>query len=241
MTGPQEQRLTQRIEQLFAEDEQFRQAKPDAVIRAEARQPGLRLSQVIETLVRGYADRPAMGWRARELTTDPATGRTTSKLLARFDTITYHDLWTNVAAISAAWRHDPVYPTAPGDFVATVGFASVDYLTIDLVCAYLGLVAVPLQHNTTASRLQPILAEVEPETLAASADYLDLAVEAAVHSASLRRLVVFDYQPEIDDQRESLERAKARLAQAGSAVTVEILAEIARPRSMSAIALPLPS
>ncbi|MDT5138190.1 MAG: fatty acid CoA ligase FadD9 [Mycobacterium sp.] len=226
MTGPHEQRLTQRIEQLFAEDEQFRRAKPDAAIRAEARQPGLRLPQVIETLVQGYADRPAMGWRARELTTDPATGRTTSRLLPRFDTITYHDLWANVAAISAAWRHDPVYPTAPGDFVATVGFASVDYLTIDLVCAYLGLVAVPLQHNTTASRLQPIFAEVEPQTLAASADYLDLAVEAAIHSTSLRRLVVFDHQPEIDAQRESFERAKARLADADSAVTVEILADV---------------
>ena len=66
----------------------------------------------------------------------------------------------------------------PGDFVATVGFASPEYLTVDLVCAYLGLVAVPLQHNAAASRLQPIIAEIEPRVLAAGADYLDLAVEA---------------------------------------------------------------
>ncbi|MBX9641578.1 MAG: hypothetical protein K2X97_18210, partial [Mycobacteriaceae bacterium] len=65
MSSPHEERLTQRAERLFAEDDQFRQAKPDAAVRASARRPELRLPQVIETLVQGYADRPAMGWRAR--------------------------------------------------------------------------------------------------------------------------------------------------------------------------------
>jgi len=204
MSSPHEERLAQ----LFAEDEQFRQARPDAGVRAAARQPELRLPQVIETLVRGYADRPAMGWRARGLTNDPVTGRTVGTLLPRFDTITYGELWSDVAAIAAAWRDDPANPVAPGDFVATVGFASVDYLTVDLVSGYLGLVAVPLQHNTTAARLQPILAEVQPQILAAGADYLDLAVDAAIGSTSVRRLVVFDYRDEIDDQRESLTRAR---------------------------------
>lgn len=112
---------------------------------------------------------------------------------------------------------------APGDFVATVGFASADYLTLDLVCGYLGLVAVPLQHNAAASRLRPIIAEVEPRVLAAGAGYLDLAVEAALGSTSLRRLVVFDYEPRVDDQRENLERVRAKLAAAGVAVTIETI------------------
>ncbi len=195
-------------------------------MRAAARRPELRLPQVIQTLVEGYADRPAMGWRARALTTDPDSGRTVGTLLPRFETITYRDLWANVQAIAAAWRGDPANPAAPGDFVATIGFASVDYLTVDLVSGYLGLVAVPLQHNTTASRLQPILAEVQPQILAAGADYLDLAVDAAVASTSLRRLVVFDYQPEIDDQRASLARAKEKLSAAGLAVSLEILSDV---------------
>ena len=202
----------ERLEQLDADDQQFRNAKPDAAIRSAARQPTLRLPEVMETLVQGYADRPALGWRARSLTTDPETGRTATQLLPRFDTITYRDLWANVRAIAAAWRQDADNPVAPGDFVATVGFASPEYLTVDLVCGYLGLVAVPLQHNAAASRLQPIIAEVEPRILAAGAGYLELAVEAALGSASLRRLVVFDYQPEVDDHRESLQRARAKLA-----------------------------
>jgi fatty acid CoA ligase FadD9 len=222
----QAERLAKRFQQLLAGDQHFRNATPDAAVRKAARQPDLRLPQVLETLVEGYADRPALGWRASSLTTDPATGRTTAQLLARFETITYRDLWSNVRAIAAAWRRDAVNPVAPGDFVATVGFASAEYLTIDLVCGYLGLAAVPVQHNTTASRLQPIIAEVEPQILAAGAGYLDLAVEAALGNTALRRLVVFDYQPEVDDQRENLERAQAKLASAGMAVTIETLDDL---------------
>ena len=196
--------LEERIAQLCTDDEQIRAAIPKPEVVDAARRPGLRLPQVLETYVEGYADRPALGWRTRTLTTDPTTGRTASQLLPRFETITYRDLWANVRAAATAWRHDPDYPVAPGDFVATVGFASPDYLTIDLVCGYLGLVAVPLQHNAPVSRLRPIIDEVEPRVLAVSAAYLDLAIESALGSQSARRIVVFDYQPEVDDQRESL-------------------------------------
>jgi fatty acid CoA ligase FadD9 len=225
-SGTQPERVSQRIEWLYADDEQFRSAKPNLSLQQAARQPGLRLPQILEMFVEGYADRPALGWRARSLTVDPATGRSVARLLPRFDTITYRDLWANVRAIASAWRHDEANPVAPGDFVGTLGFASPEYLTLDLVCGYLGLVAVPLQHNAASSRLQPIVAEVEPRVLAAGAGYLDLAVEAALGSTSLRRLVVFDYEPKVDDQRENLQRARARLAAAGMAVTIETIDEL---------------
>lgn len=225
--------LEERIRGLSADDEQIRAAIPKPEVVDAARRPGLRLPQVLETYAEGYADRPALGWRARTLTTDPTTGRTTSQLLPRFETITYRDLWANVRAAAAAWRHDPDYPVAPGDFVATVGFASPDYLTIDLVCGYLGLVAVPLQHNAPVSRLRPIVDEVEPRVLAVSAAYLDLAIEAAIGSQSVRRFVVFDYQPEIDNQREGLQQARARLEGLGIPAVVETLDDvIARGRAL---------
>jgi fatty acid CoA ligase FadD9 len=108
-----------------------------------ARRPGLRLPAILQTFVEGYADRPALGQRARELVLDPATGRTTTRLLPSFETISYGELWSRVRALAAAWRRDETSPVNPGDFVATVGFASPDYLTVDTVCAYLGLVSVP--------------------------------------------------------------------------------------------------
>jgi fatty acid CoA ligase FadD9 len=211
---------------LDADDEEFRTTKPDSALQHAARQPGLRLPQILENFAEGYADRPALGWRARSLHTDPATRRASAQLLPRFDTMTYRELWANVRAIASAWRHDVTNPVAPGDFVATVGFASAEYLTIDLVCAYLGLVAVPLQHNTTAARLKPIVEEVEPSVLAAGVGYLDLAVEAALEISSLRRVVVFDYRPEVDEQREAVDRAQANLASAGIAVTIQTLDDV---------------
>ena len=225
--------LEKRTAQLCADDEQIRAAMPKPDVVEAARRPGLRLPQVLQTYVEGYADRPALGWRALTLTTDPTTGRTTSQLLSRFETITYRDLWANVRAAATAWRLDPDHPVAPGDFVATVGFASPDYLTIDLVCGYLGLVAVPLQHNGPVSRLRPIVDEVEPRVLAVSAAYLDLAIESALGSQSVRRIVVFDYRPEVDDQRESFERARARLEGASVPAIVETFGDvIARGRSL---------
>jgi fatty acid CoA ligase FadD9 len=222
-TDPQEARVARRITELYATDGQFAAAEPIPEVVEAARRRGLRLPEVIERLVAGYADRPALGQRTRELITDSATGRTSARRLPRFDTITYGELWARVRALATAWRQDPQGPVSPGDFVATVGFASPDYLTVDLVCAYLGLVAVPLQHSAPVSQLRPIIDEVEPRVLAVSATYLDAAIESALNSASLRHIVVFDYQPEVDDQREKFEHAQERLQAAGLPVTVQTI------------------
>ncbi|BCZ20289.1 carboxylic acid reductase [Mycobacterium senriense] len=224
--GRREQRRAHRIAHLYASDSQFRATKPLPGVIDAARRPGLRLGQILQTLVDGYLNRPALGQRARELVLDPATGRITPRLLPGFDTISYGDLWTRVRALAAAWHRDETSPVNTGDFVATVGFAGPDYLTVDLVCAYLGLVSVPLQHNAPVSILKPIIDETEPRVLAAGAAYLDLAVESALESVSLRHLVVFDYQPQIDVHRENLERARSRLHDAGKPIIVSTLEEL---------------
>ncbi|MGA7132903.1 MAG: AMP-binding protein, partial [Mycobacterium sp.] len=226
LNGTQAGRRERRIAQLYASDPQFRAAEPIPAVIDAARRPGLRLPEVIETLVEGYRDRPALGQRARELVLDPVTGRTTTRLLPTFETTSYGDLWATVRAVAAAWRRDETSPVNPGDFVATVGFAGPSYLTVELVCAYLGLVSVPLQHSAPPSVLQPIIDEIEPRVLAAGAAYLDLAVESALQSTSLRHLVVFDYQPQVDEHRENLERARKRLHEAGMSIVVSTLDEV---------------
>src|ERR1700722_2605891 len=226
LNGTQAGRRERHIAQLYASDPQLQAAEPIPDVIDAARRPGLRLPEVIETLVGGYADRPALGQRARELVLDPATGRTNTRLLPTFETISYGDLWTQVCAVAAAWRRDETPSVNPGDFVATIGFAGPSYLTVELVCAYLGLVSVPLQHNAPVSVLKPIIDEVEPRVLAAGAAYLDLAVESALQSASLRHLVVFDYQPQVDEHRENLELARQRLHDARMPIVVSTLDEV---------------
>jgi fatty acid CoA ligase FadD9 len=225
-SSARDQRLVRRIADLYAGDAQFAAAKPVPEVIDAARRPGLRLPQIIETLAVGYADRAALGQRARQVVTDPSTGRASARLLPFFDTITYGELWARVRAVASAWRHDAHHPLHDGDFVATVGFASADYLTVDLVSAYLGLVAVPLQHSAPVSQLRPIINEVGPRVLAVGAAHLDVAIESALDSTSLRHVVVFDYQSEVDDQREKLQRARQRLDAAGVPVRVETLDEV---------------
>jgi fatty acid CoA ligase FadD9 len=221
---------SERAAALYAGDPEFLAAEPSQAVTDGARFPGLRLPEVLATLMEGYADRPALGRRSTSVARDPATGRAEQRLLRAFDTVTYGEVWSNVEAIAAAWTRDEV-PVRPGEFVATIGFASADYLTVDLVACYLGLVSVPLQHNSPASRLRPIFEETQPQVLAVSAAYLDLAVESALGSPSIRRVVVFDYDDDVDDQREALERARVRLAD--SSVKIENLADvIARGRSL---------
>jgi fatty acid CoA ligase FadD9 len=221
-TDSREARLERRIADLYATDEEFAAAKPDEAVSAAAAQPGLRLPEVVRNVLEGYAERPALGQRAVEYVTD-GTGRTTAQLLPRFDTVSYGRLWERVEAFGAALRDDPI---RPGDRVAILGFTSVDYTVIDIALTQLGAVSVPLQTSAPQAQLQPIIAETEPVLIASSIDYVDDAVELILAAGEQppARLVVFDFQSAIDDQRDALDAAKTRLA--GTPVVVETLADV---------------
>lgn len=63
-------------ERLSAEDEQFRNARPDETVAEAARRPGLRIAQVMATVIQGYADRSALGQRVKlSLTPQPGVRR----------------------------------------------------------------------------------------------------------------------------------------------------------------------
>ncbi|AGP64855.1 fadD9 [Mycobacterium intracellulare subsp. yongonense 05-1390] len=216
--------LDRRIEELIANDPQFAAARPDPAITAATEAPGLRLPQIIRTVLDGYADRPALAQRVVEFVTDAKTGRTTAELLPRFETITYGELGERVSALGRAWAGDAV---RPGDRVCVLGFNSVDYATIDIALGTIGAVSVPLQTSAAISSLQPIVAETEPSLIASSVNQLPDAVELILAGDHVPgKLVVFDYQPQVDDQREAVEAAAARLADSG--VAVEALADVLR-------------
>ncbi|MET0473707.1 MAG: carboxylic acid reductase, partial [Mycobacterium sp.] len=230
-TDTREARLERRIADLYSDDEQFAAAKPDDTVSAAADQPDLRLPDVVRTVMTGYADRPALGERAIEFVTDDS-GRTVAELQPRFDTVSYGELWERIQAFTAALSDDPVHP---GDRIAILGFASVDYTVVDTATTQLGAVSVPLQTSAPAGQLQPIVAETEPTLVASSIDYVADAVELILAGNTAKRLVVFDVRPEVDDHRDAVAAATARLR--GTDVVVETMADVlARGR-----ALPSPS
>src|ERR1700722_7064560 len=219
-TTTREERLERRVEELTANDPQFAAAKPDPAVAKALEQPGLRLPQIIQTVLEGYADRPALGQRAVEFFADPKTGRTVLEVLPRFDTITYRELDERVSALGRALTNDSV---RAGDRVAVLGFTSVDFTTIDVTLNQIGAVAVPQQAGAAIPQLQPIVTETEPGVIAASVNQLSDAVELILSSDHQpAKLVVFDYHPEVDDEREAVESARARLA----AVPVELLTDL---------------
>ena len=220
-TITREEWLARRVEELTATDPQFAAARPDPAVAAALEQPGLRLPQIIRTVLEGYADRPALGQRAVEFAKDPKTGRTVLGVLPHFDTLTYGELGDRVDALSRALTGDAVQA---GDRVCVLGFNSVDFTTIDVALAQTGAVAVPLQTSAATTQLQPIVAETEPSLIAASVNQLPDAVELILGGGHTpAKLVVFDYHPEVDDQREAVETARARLA---DTVVVETLADV---------------
>ncbi len=224
------ERLARRREQLYTDDQQFRDTRPDDEIAAAARAPGLRIAEVMATVFQGYARRPALGQRAREIITDPVTGRSALRFLPRFETISYADLWVRVRATAADWHRHERHPVRAGDFVCVLGFASIDYAAIECACIYLGAVVVPLQTSAPAAQHAPILAETRPRILAVGIDNLTTALEAVSEAAlagtAPARLIVFDYEPRDDDQRASYEAAQARLAAAGHSLIIETFDEV---------------
>ncbi|AXG83083.1 carboxylic acid reductase [Streptomyces paludis] len=187
--------------------------------------PGEALAEVMAAIFENHGDRPALGERA----VCPTTGR----LLPRFDTVTYRELWARVRAVASLWHHAPEYALSPGDRLGTLGFTGIDYATLDLACIHAGVVPVPLQSSAPLSRLRPVVAETEPRVLAASSEYLATAVDLALETPSIQRLIVFDHRPGTTDHRpgttgrhDALAAARRRLDEAGSPVVLDTLSDM---------------
>jgi fatty acid CoA ligase FadD9 len=241
-TGGGEKRPPNRFERLRATDPQFRDSFPSETVVAAKREPGLRLAQVVQIVMEGYADRPALGQRARELVTDRTTGRKTLSLLPRFETITYQDLWARARDVAGECHDDSTHPLRAGDLVCILGIASPDYATLLLASIHLGAVVVPLPTSAPPAQLAEIIAETEPRILATAIEYLDVAVKAVLSGTTPQRIVVFDYDSRDDEQREKHAGACRRLKEANCRIVVDTLDSVVnRGKMLPAAPLFVPS
>lgn len=187
--------------------------------RTNDSRPSPGLAQAIDAVMTRYADRPALAYRATELVEDSPTGRRSRHLLPEFATLTYRELWSRARAIATTWSEQGV---RPGDRVVAIGFASVDYVTVHLAVAALGGVFVPLQAGALVEQLRTIVAETEPRVIAASSEHLAKAAELASSAGGGTPVVLFDYDPDVDDDRESFEAVRRAFGD----ITLESLADI---------------
>ena len=211
-SGVDDDRTEQRKAELRETDPRFQDTMPDRTVEAAKAEPGLPLGRLIECVMQGYADRPAAGERRTELVTDPASGRHWLRLLPEFETITYGELLGRATALATEWAERGV---RPGDVIATIGFTSIDYVTLDLAAIRLGAISVPLQPSGSVDQLGAIVEETEPRLFATSPAYLDKAIELATGAESVQGVVVFDHHPGVDDERDAVASAEATLRAAG--------------------------
>ena len=219
-------RQERRIADLFARDEEFRRCAPLDEVTAVLERPGVPLADLVAAVMAGYADRPALSQRRREVVVDGGTGRSTLQLLNEHDTLTYRQLWERATATATSWAHDEVAALRAGDFLGILGFTSVDYASLLLACVHAGVVAVPLQSGAPADRLRSMWSETRMSVLAVSTEYLSTAVDVALEAPDLRQVIVFDHHPGHDEHRAALSDARARLAGEDHPVTVVVLEEL---------------
>lgn len=207
-------------------DPQVAAAVPQPGVLDAALRPELSLAQTVAVFMEAYADRPAVGERVTELVEDPATGVTEQRLTRGFATITYRELWESAGAIAAAWRHDERVPVRTGDFVATLGFVSGDYIAIELALMRLGAVSVPLAVSATPGGLRPMIEETGPRVIAVSVGNLATAAETVSQTGAgpVRKLVVFDYVAAVDAHRRAVASARDRL---GPEIVIDTLDQAA--------------
>ncbi|WP_030886632.1 AMP-binding protein [Streptomyces sp. NRRL F-5053] len=222
-------RTDRRSAHLYATDAQFRATAPLDAVSEAVRSPGLPLAALVATVREAYADRPALGARATRTVTDPEAGRTTLRLLERFDTLTYGE-------VASEWRHRAEHPVWAGDFVAVLGRTSAEYTVVDLACVRSGAVSVPLQAGASADRPAPVVEQTGPRLLAVDVDHLEVALQLAAVSLSLGRIVVLGHRSEVTARREKLDSARGRLAArpAEAALGLPLLHAFAEPEQPSA-------
>ncbi|MBL7499059.1 thioester reductase domain-containing protein [Frankia sp. CNm7] len=234
-------RPAERLAEMAEADHELRALSPDPEVTAAARRPGLSYQQIIATVLDGYAGRSALGQRRYEVVQDDA-GRARRVHQPGFDSITYSELHRRIKYLAAAWRDDPRYRVEPGDFVCILGFASADYVTVDLAVAYQLAVSVPLQATLATTDLRGIIADTAPTAVAAEMTDLHLAATLAGTQASIHTIIALRHDARIDEDRERLAAARDELASNGSRARLVTLDElIAAGRDLPAWEPPPPS
>lgn len=214
-----------RLMELAKTDPQIAAAVPIDAVWSAMQEPGIAYCEVIARALGGYSGRAALGMRAYEIDTDPR-GRKNRRYLSAFSTITYAELARDLEAAASAWLHHPRHRIGIGEFVGLIAFASTEMATLDLACAYVQAVAIPLQANLPAIDMLAILDNTAPTTIVASIDNLELAADYARKQESVRSLIVIDSDLRVDDERERIEAVRRELCDGGDRIALATFAEL---------------
>ncbi|SKB94619.1 carboxylic acid reductase [Sphingopyxis flava] len=167
-----------------------------------ARDPDATIPQLTMLAFEVYRERPAMAWRAVH----------SGLLDDDYTIIDYAELERRVLGAAAALAHDPALGLSPGDPVAIMAFANVDFATLNLTLGLLGLPIVPLQTTASVEALEGMIGEVRAPVIATALEHLETAVTLVLGCPQTRAVVVFDHDGFDDTECAQVAAQKARLA-----------------------------
>lgn len=188
----------------------------------------MRLIHTISDLMKKYSSRPAIGERDYQYIQDPITKEISIKLLPKYRTITFQQLWNKVEYIANELFYHPQYPLRDGDKVAMLAFTSSDYACIDIACIRLGAISIHLQTSSTKEQMQKILNQTEPSIIAASVEHIETAKQLAKESPFIKRIIVFDFHENVDEHINKLNKLNSILKNAKSSISIDPLTNIVK-------------
>ena len=227
-------RYALRLVELAKQDPQVGALYPDKSLFEKAKESDLTLDRTIDVFLEGYGDRPALGQRSYDIITD-AQGASCRSYQSSYTTITYNELRRRTKAVAMTWRQDP-HRVEPEDFVMIMGFADIDFTTLDMACAYAKAITVPVQSNTSGADLNEIVDNIKPKAIAATLDDLEVAAQLVIHSAHVKHLIVFNYDHRVDAERALVERVNQNLKdqrQSATLISINELIELGHDKEWS--------
>lgn len=226
MTKKKYPKFADRVKALAKNDAQLRLHTPRADLWEGLSDSSVPLATNIDRLLEAYDDRPAFGEREYTLQDAEGNGQLTRHYGPGFTTTTYAEFRHRVRSIASAWRQEGNFYVGPDEFVCMMGFAGVDFSALDVACLYTQTVGVPIQANYGFDVLRGMLELIEPTVIATTTADLEMAVRLAEVIASIKSVIVFDYDARDSRNVSMWKAAKQALLQCRPNVAVASLDEL---------------
>lgn len=167
-----------------------------------------------------FAERPALAERRHIPTTNEQISSMDNRVLGAYETLTYKAVGQRVASVAAQLRSETgTRPSIlPGDRVALLGFAGIDFTTVDFASNLTGITTVPLQTSGTYEQQSAVMKETMPRVLAVTVALLDRAARLVADHASVERVIVLDYRGGESEHHSAVEAAAREIS-----ISLEIL------------------
>ena len=215
-----------RVKALANADPALKALTPDPAVAKPLREGSVPMDKVVEGLLLGYADRPALGERAYNVVQDRETGKAVRVYRTEYETTTNRELLRRARAIAMAWRYHRELQIDRDSLVVQVGFTGIDFSILDIACALSHTVSVPLQSQMTATDFEEIFAKTNPSVLAATVSDIVAMTEQAIKHGGIQNLVVFDFDERVSQEQDERTKAQELINQNGGKIRLLSLQEL---------------